>query len=137
MSEWIEWRGGKQPVDGVFISLKYRDGDVIEMVEVDGPTLRWDHDGMLYDDIIAYKVHHDLDGKKLESPLSRQEGGEHYRKLKIQPIEYIQANDLGFEEGSVVKYITRHKDKNGVQDLRKAIHFIELLIAHDYPEKTE
>lgn len=74
---------------------------------------------------------------KKSEPLERQEGGEHYRKLKIQPIEYIQANDLGFEEGSVVKYITRHKDKNGVQDLRKAIHFIELLIAHDYPEKTE
>jgi hypothetical protein len=60
----------------------------------------------------------------------RQEGGDHYRKLAIQPIEYIQANGLGFHEGNVLKYITRWKDKDGIKDLRKAVHYLELLIEH-------
>ena len=63
-----------------------------------------------------------------ESALSIQEGGDHYKKLAIQPIEYIHANSIGYFEGNVIKYVTRWKDKNGLQDLRKAKHFIELLI---------
>jgi hypothetical protein len=62
------------------------------------------------------------------SALDHQEGGNHYKKLKIQPVEYIHANGLGFCEGSVVKYITRWRDKGGVHDLKKARHFIDLLI---------
>mgnify|MGYP000967693711 CR=1 FL=1 len=60
--------------------------------------------------------------------LSHQEGGSHYRGLKIQPIEYIHANDIPFAEGSVIKYVTRWRDKGGIPDLRKARHFIDLLI---------
>lgn len=56
-----------------------------------------------------------------------QVGGDHYRKLKIQPIEYIMANQLGYCEGNVVKYITRWKDKGGVQDLDKAIQYINFI----------
>jgi len=48
--------------------------------------------------------------------------------MKIQPIEYILANNLGFAEGNIIKYISRYKNKNGIEDLKKAIHFIELLI---------
>ena len=66
------------------------------------------------------------------NPLNRQEGGDHYKKLKIQPVEYIVANKIGFIEGSVIKYVTRHKEKHGKADLRKAIHFLELLIAMEY-----
>jgi hypothetical protein len=62
------------------------------------------------------------------SALDHQEGGNHYKKLKIQPVEYIHANGLGFCEGSVVKYITRWRDKGGIHDLKKARHFIDLLI---------
>jgi hypothetical protein len=62
------------------------------------------------------------------SSLEKQEGGSHYVKCAIQPIEYIHANRLGFIEGNVVKYITRWKDKNGIQDLKKIIHYCELLI---------
>ena len=62
------------------------------------------------------------------SALDHQEGGNHYKKLKIQPVEYIHANGLGFCEGSVIKYITRWRDKGGVHDLKKARHFIDLLI---------
>ena len=57
-----------------------------------------------------------------------QVAGSHYKDRKIQPIEFIIANDLSFCEGSVVKYVTRHKDKNGVEDLLKARHYIDFLI---------
>jgi hypothetical protein len=63
-----------------------------------------------------------------DSALTKQVGGSHYRDKGIQPIIYIHANDLGFCEGNVVKYVTRWRDKNGVADLRKAIHYLELLI---------
>lgn len=62
------------------------------------------------------------------SPLDRQVGGSHYKDLKIQPITYIHANNLPFIEGSIVKYITRWKAKGGVEDLKKCIHYLELLI---------
>ena len=62
------------------------------------------------------------------SALQQQVGGDHYRAKYIQPIEYIHANNLGFCEGNVVKYVTRWKDKGGEADLRKAIHYLELLI---------
>lgn len=57
-----------------------------------------------------------------------QVGGNHYAKLQIQPVEYIHKNGLGFCEGNVVKYVTRWKDKGGVEDLKKARHFLDLLI---------
>ena len=62
------------------------------------------------------------------SALQQQVGGDHYRARGIQPIEYIHANNLGFCEGNVVKYVTRWKEKGGEADLRKAIHYLELLI---------
>ena len=64
--------------------------------------------------------------------LNYQEGGTHYKKYAIQPIEYIHANKLDFFQGSVVKYITRFRDKNGLEDLKKAKHFIDLLINLEY-----
>lgn len=62
------------------------------------------------------------------SALQQQVGGNHYKAKGIQPIEYIHANDLGYCEGNVVKYVTRWKEKGGEDDLRKAIHYLELLI---------
>ena len=60
--------------------------------------------------------------------LDRQVGGGHYKDMPLQPIEYIMKNNLGFCEGNVVKYITRYSSKGGVEDLRKVIHYTELLI---------
>ena len=54
--------------------------------------------------------------------------GSHYKDLAIQPVEYIHANSIGFFEGNVIKYVTRWRSKAGVEDLRKAKHYIELLI---------
>ena len=62
------------------------------------------------------------------SALDVQIGGSHYKDMKIQPIEYILANGLGFLDGNVIKYVTRFRAKGGVQDLEKAKHYIELLI---------
>jgi len=61
-------------------------------------------------------------------PFSYQISGDHYKKMKIQPTEYILANDLGFIEGNIIKYISRYKFKNGIEDLRKAEHYIKMLI---------
>ena len=63
-----------------------------------------------------------------------QVGGEHYKKLKIQPMEYALANKLDYAQANVVKYVTRHADKNGKEDLLKAIHNIQLMIEHYYAD---
>lgn len=70
------------------------------------------------------------------SALEVQTGGNHYKNQKIQPIEYITANSLGFIEGCIVKYITRHKEKNGAEDIKKIIHYCQLLLELTYEEKT-
>ena len=64
----------------------------------------------------------------MSEALTTQVGGGHYKDLVIQPVEYIHKNRIGFCEGSVIKYITRWRDKGGIQDLKKAKHFIDLLI---------
>ena len=65
---------------------------------------------------------------KTPNPLEVQVGGDHYKKLKIQPVEYMHGNNIPFMEDSVIKYMTRWRDKGGVKDLEKAKHFIDLLL---------
>ena len=60
--------------------------------------------------------------------MAKQVGGNHYSKLAIQPVEYITKNKLNYLQGNVIKYITRYKDKNGLQDLQKARHYVDMLI---------
>ena len=62
------------------------------------------------------------------SALEVQVGGSHYKDKAIQPVEYIHANHLGFCEGNVVKYVSRWRQKNGIADLEKARHYLDLLI---------
>jgi hypothetical protein len=62
------------------------------------------------------------------SELDTQIDGDHYKKLTIQPLDYILGNGLGYIEGNVVKYVTRWKDKGGVSDLQKARHYLDMLI---------
>lgn len=57
-----------------------------------------------------------------------QHGGAHYKQRSIQPWDYIAANNIGFFEGNAIKYLTRWRDKGGVEDLHKAKHYIEKLI---------
>jgi len=62
----------------------------------------------------------------------KQVGGSHYKDCAIQPVDYIVENKLDFLEGNVVKYITRHKTKNGIEDIRKVIHYAELILEKKY-----
>ena len=66
----------------------------------------------------------------------KQHGGNHYSNFKIQPSQFINANNLPFAEGNAIKYICRHKYKGKKEDLKKAIHYIEMIMERDY-EDTE
>ena len=66
-----------------------------------------------------------------------QVGGDHYKCFKIQPVEFIEKNNLSFCQGNVIKYVTRFKDKNGIEDLKKAKHYIDLLIEMEYGGEKE
>lgn len=68
------------------------------------------------------------------SATDTQVGGNHYKELAIQPVEYIHANSIGYFEGNVIKYVTRWKSKGGINDLEKAKHYIELLIEMESKE---
>jgi len=68
------------------------------------------------------------------SATDHQVAGNHYQKLKIQPIEYILANEMQFCEGAIIKYISRWRDKGGVEDLRKIKHFCDFLIENEVKE---
>lgn len=70
----------------------------------------------------------------MTSPLNTQEGGSHYKGYSIQPIEYGMANKLDICQANVVKYVTRFRDKGGIEDLRKARHYLELLAYYEYRE---
>ena len=58
----------------------------------------------------------------------KQVGGDHYSKKEIQPWDFILANNMGYLEGNIIKYISRWKDKGGIADLYKAQHYLEKLI---------
>lgn len=57
-----------------------------------------------------------------------QVGGDHYKDKAIQPWDYITGNEMAYLEGCIVKYISRHRDKGGLEDLHKARHYLDKLI---------
>jgi hypothetical protein len=67
-----------------------------------------------------------------EDALDVQVGGGHYKDFKIQPVEFIEANNLPFLEGCILKRLCRHENKNGIEDLEKAKHEIDLIIKLRY-----
>jgi hypothetical protein len=74
------------------------------------------------------------EGVQLTNALSKQVGGNHYADMAIQPVEFIVLNEMGFLEGNIIKYVCRHQDKNGAEDIKKAIHYCELLLEIKYGE---
>ena len=70
-------------------------------------------------------------------PSKSQVGGGHYKSMAIQPYEYCERNKLSMLESNVIKYVSRHKAKNGKQDLEKAKHCIDLLIQEYYTDELE
>ena len=73
----------------------------------------------------------------MSNPYDKQVGGDHYSKMKIQPAEFINKNKLPFAEGNAIKYICRHINKGGEQDLEKAKHYIDMIIERDYGDDAE
>ena len=65
---------------------------------------------------------------------SKQEGGDHYQQA-IEPIDFILANDMGYCEGNVIKYVSRHQRKNGKEDILKAIHYLEFILEDQYGDE--
>lgn len=128
---WVEWTGGTCPVDPTqLVELVFRGPNLNPYVNTAG-AVRWtwlDITG----DVVRYRLIDTSPQPEIpdysQSPLRVQEGGSHYKDLKIQPVEYIHANGIGFCEGSVIKYVSRWRAKGGVQDLKKARHFLDLLI---------
>ena len=72
-----------------------------------------------------------------ESAKEKQIGGDHYKNLKIQPVDFCQINQLNYCESNIIKYVTRHKSKNGAEDLQKAKHYINLLLDIEYNENAK
>ena len=60
-----------------------------------------------------------------------------YSKMKIQPAQFINENNLEFAEGNAIKYICRHKAKGKRKDIEKAIHYLEMILERDYDWRTK
>lgn len=99
-------------------------------------SIKFDND-MVYDFKIAIKDHQanpwrHVTGLSKKSALDIQEGGSHYKDFAIQPIEYITKNSIPYPEGNVIKYVSRHSKKNGIEDIKKAIHYLKLIAELQY-----
>ena len=68
----------------------------------------------------------------MSRPSEKQVGGNHYKDMPIQPGHFVYTNQLNWYEGNAVKYICRHRVKGGVEDIHKAIHYLELLLEEEY-----
>jgi|TARA_B110000908_G_C10236949_1_gene443905 hypothetical protein len=133
-----------------------RNGDIVEVSYVNPSDDDSDYDMLQFEDVEGlhwasrFKLYEGYTNQELidrvemaksingfeEEKVSASEtqiAGNHYSKLKIQPMEYCLQNDLNYGQSNAIKYITRYKDKNGIEDLKKAIHCIELLI--EFEEK--
>lgn len=117
MSEWIEWKGGECPVAGdVWVDVRLRNG-----LSSRGAAhcYRWRNDS----EVAAYRLAYASSNAN-----ATQVGGDHYKSKTIQPWDYITSNGLTYLEGCVVKYVSRHREKGGVDDLKKARHYLDKLI---------
>lgn len=122
----------KRVVDGfpeILIGTEWIVCEVVEdgnTIAVEGLPYYWSSDN--------FKLVNEQDVKTY-NPLVAQEGGGHYKDKGIQPLEYTMKNNLSFCEGNVVKYISRYKSKNGVEDLAKVIHYALLASYEEYGEQ--
>ena len=141
---------------------KFKVGDEVEIVKLDKTIKHFGGAGGILSPIgtKTYITYVDVTGKEIEidkdnysyhasdlvlvngkeetqtyNPLVAQEGGGHYKDRGIQPLEYTMQNNLSFCEGNVVKYISRYKSKNGIEDLAKVIHYALLASYEEYGEQ--
>lgn len=122
MSEWIEITdsGVVTASASDFVEVHRRNGRYDKAMAFD---IKWD-------DVVAYRLicpPNPTPDKSVKAN-NRQISGNHYMKQQVQPWDYIASNGLGFFEGNIVKYVTRWKNKGGVDDLKKAQHYLQKLI---------
>ncbi|WP_199777400.1 hypothetical protein [Bosea sp. FBZP-16] len=140
MTDWIEWNGGECPVGRKDrVQVKLRDGYVTpQHEEYPAESFVWNHAGGRSWEIIAYRLAEQdafaADFRVPESALTRQPGGTHYRDSAIQPVQFIEANKLGFLEGCIIKRVARHDKPTGKgrEDIEKIIHEAQLLLELRY-----
>ena len=77
-------------------------------------------------------THKDMFKQSTYDSLEKQVGGKHYRNMKIQPAHFLNENKLLFAEGNAIKYICRHSAKGKEEDVKKAIHYLEMILERDY-----
>lgn len=118
-------------------------GEVADVVEYDGTKipyrLKTNNGSFIWVGEDEIELVGNEASKKQYNPLDVQAGGGHYKSRTIQPVEYSNANNLSFNQGNVVKYITRYQDKNSIEDLEKVIHytFIEAMKTYGLEGSTE
>ena len=159
---WITWNGGEMPVEkGTLIDVKYRCGIINEHVKAGEITsggsiptrfaIDFKHDNNP-GDIVAYRIHSKTntttppaqqnerteETKPIQQEVKASDtqiGGDHYTKLAIQPMRYSMENGLDALQHTVIKYVTRFRDKAGIEDLEKAKHCIDMLIEFERGKK--
>ena len=77
-------------------------------------------------------THKDMFKESTYDSLEKQIGGKHYKNMKIQPAHFVNENKLLFAEGNAIKYICRHSVKGKDEDIKKAIHYLEMILERDY-----
>lgn len=129
LDKTIEHFGGAEELSSVGTAA------FITYVDVTGKEVEIDIDMWSYhaDDLTLVKSA--VVEAQTYNPLVAQEGGGHYKDRGIQPLEYTMKNNLSFCEGNVVKYISRYKSKNGIEDLAKVIHYALLAAYEEYGEQ--
>jgi len=117
-----------QYISGVVVQVNPKEKEDRYYVKIKG------FEGIYDDGCFAFNDEH-LKLIETYNPLIAQEGGGHYKDRGIQPLEYTMQNNLSFCEGNVVKYISRYKSKNGIEDLAKVIHYALLASYEVYGEQ--
>ena len=125
-----------QKVVGEIVSVDSHSSECVYLVKVEGYTGIYDNGTFKFKDrhlkLVDQVVEQEVN---VYNPLIAQEGGGHYKDRGIQPLEYTMQNNLSFCEGNVVKYISRYKSKNGIEDLAKVIHYALLAAYEEYGEQ--
>jgi hypothetical protein len=93
---------------------------------------------MLYNKIICFLKERKRMTNKIffTKVLNKQVGGSHYQDFVIQPADFVNKNKMLFAEGNAIKYICRHSKKNKAEDIKKAIHYLEMILERDYKEEV-
>lgn len=106
----------------------YQNNYVYDIRFVNGTLIQKVPEGMLKGELVNYSTFTQeySDPAVFEKDVTKQN---HYTQFKIQPAVFIGENNLGYFEGNIIKYVCRYKKKNGIEDLKKARHYLDMLIS--------